>query len=79
MSIHLTRRKLVALGLLLAFSLLGAVPPASAHPSAAPHALDYCQGFQNPPVPILSQEPFLFDVMPDSLAFVPLAIADYDN
>lgn len=79
MSIHLTRRKLVALGILLAFCFLGAGPQASAHPGAAPHALDYCQGFQNPPVPTLNQEPFLFEPIPDSLAFLPLAIADYDN
>jgi hypothetical protein len=44
---------------------------------AAPR--DYCDGFQNPPVPSLTQEPFLVHTYPHSDLFFPGLIADFDN
>ncbi|MBI5651540.1 MAG: VCBS repeat-containing protein [Chloroflexi bacterium] len=45
--------------------------------NAAPR--DYCDGFQNPPVPLLNTEPFVFRSIPFSSDFIPVAIEDYDN
>jgi hypothetical protein len=45
--------------------------------NAAPR--DYCDGFQNPPVPSLTQEPFVFHTVPTSHVFMPGAVADYDQ
>jgi hypothetical protein len=72
-----SKMPVVVFVILLIVVLSVRVPFFNASANAAPR--DYCDGFQNPPVPLLSTEPFIFRSIPFSTDFIPVAIEDYDN
>jgi|GEM_PF-2654837 hypothetical protein len=72
-----SKMPVVVFVILLIVVLSVRVPFFNASANAAPR--DYCDGFQNPPVPSLTQEPFALHIYPGMLYPLPGLIVDLDN
>ncbi len=75
----LSQSKIWVICLLAILVTLGEKPSSTSAnlPAVAPR--NVCEGFQDPPIPSLAQEPLFSRAVPASSDFIPLAIADWDN